>query len=100
MPRPINRDRLLMIPRDQAAVAAHALLHPVQGLTPEQQVAGAAVLFAAICARIGEDPQALYQLGNRILRDENFHVKGNVQMQVLRDYAGIVIKGDRNVSIG
>ena len=100
--RPLNRDKLHMVPRAHVAAAAHEALFPVQGLQPELMVAGIALLFAAITQRCGLDPQELHTLGRKILRDP-VQVGGdrgaNASLQSLKDFAGIRIMGERDVSI-
>lgn len=95
----LNRDALLMIPRETAARIAHEALFPVQNLKPHEMVAGVALLFAAITHRAGIDPQEAHKLGLRILRDQPLHQQANASLQSLKDFAGLRIKGDRNVSI-
>lgn len=101
---PLNRDRLHMVPRSLAVAAAHEALFPIQDKRPDVMVAGVAVLFAALAARCGVDPQELYVIGRRILRDPDEQLGGdkhnNASLQSLRDFAGIRIMGERNVSIG
>jgi hypothetical protein len=92
-----------MTPRRQAADTAHEALFPIQDKRPEVLMAGVAVLFAAFCIRCGEDPEAMFRLGTRILRDPD--VEGgdrgsNGSLQSLKDFAGIRIMGERHVSIG
>lgn len=101
---PLDRDRLHMVPRTLAAKAAHEALFSIQDLRPDVLVAGVAVLFAALVARCGMDPQEMHLLGLRILRDPDEQLGGdkrnNASLQSLRDFAGIRIMGERNVSIG
>lgn len=97
--RVFDRDKLLMYPRDQAAHDAHAALVPLNRLEGEALVAAMAILFAAVCTRTGIDPQEVHTLGLRMLRDQALHSKANNQLQSLRDFAGIQVKGDRDVVI-
>lgn len=88
-----------MMPRGVAADTAHEALFPIQHRRPTEMVAGVAVLFATICARTGLDPQELHTLGSKMLRDQEFHRAVNDSLQSLRDFAGIRIAGDKDVSI-
>lgn len=88
----------MMTPRDDAASAAFQALDGLQRFTPEEQLAGAALLFSALRTRCGLDPFDLSQLGDRLLAPEAFHDKANWQLEALRDYAGLRIAGDPNVS--
>lgn len=102
--RPLNKDLLGMVYRSHATDAAHEALFPIQSKRPEVLVAGVAVLFATLCQRCGLDPQQLHHLGLRILRDPDQQLGGdkrnNSSLQSLRDFAGIRIMGERDVSIG
>lgn len=99
-PRPFDRDALyVQTKRNTAADVAHEALFPIQSRPPHEMVAGVAVLFSAICNRVGLDPQDVHGLGMRMLRDEDFHTKTNASLQSLRDFAGIHIAGDPDVSI-
>jgi len=98
-PKPLNRDALFTLSRETAAEVAHEALFPVQSRRPHEMVAGVAVLFAAICTRCGLDPQEVHTLGSRMLRPEKFHKKANDSLQSLRDFAGIHIAGETDVTI-
>lgn len=95
-----DKDALSMLARETAADAAHEALFPLQHRPPAEIVAGAAVLFAAICHRVGLDPQETHAVGMKMLRDQDHHRGANNSLQSLRDFAGIRIAGDRDVSIG
>jgi len=100
--RPLDKDRLYMIPRRWAADCAHEALFPVQSKQPEVMVAGVAVLFAAIVTRCGIDPEDAYRMGLKLLRDPD-QLGGDrgtsSSLQSLKDFAGIRINGERHVSI-
>ena len=93
--KPLDRDRLLSVSRRQAAAAAHLTLFQVQDEAPEVIVAGAAVWFAAVCARCGLDPQEIHGLGMKILRPSPLDLRTNDSLQSLRDFAGLRVKGNR-----
>lgn len=95
---PLDRDKLSMVPRHQAADAAFLALDAIQEEQPEVMMMGAGVLFAALTQRTGLDPYALYQMGQKVLTDEDFHRKTNASLQSLRDFAGLRIMG-QEVSI-
>ena len=100
--RPLDRDKLYMVPRRRAADTAHQALFPIQNDSPEVMLAGVAVLFAAFCTRCRQDPEDMFRMGLRILRDPD--VEGgdrgsNASLQSLKDFAGIRIMGERHVSI-
>lgn len=99
--RPLDRDKLFMVPQLTAAAAAHEALFPLQALPPEDALAGIAVLFVAFTARCGVDPQDLHTFGARLLRDRNLaedKVASN-SLMALRDFAGLRFMG-QDVSIG
>ena len=91
--RPLDRDRLHMLPRDIAIRDAHNLLRPANQLDPEDMVAAIAVLFATVCSRVQIDPEEAHTLGLRMLRDQQHHDKANKLLQSLRDFAGLRIAG-------
>lgn len=91
--RPLDKDKLFMIPRSDAVVGAHEALHPVQHMSPEQMMAGVAVLFFATVNRTGLDPEDMYKLGARLLADQEHHDKTNKLVQSLRDFAGLRVLG-------
>lgn len=93
MPKPFDRDRLLMLPRDRAAVVAHQALDPIQTLQSHEQLAAIAVLFATFTKRYGYDPEDAYQYGIKLLSRERFHHKGNSQMEALEEFAGLSKQG-------
>lgn len=97
--RPLDRDRLSMVNRDQAVLAAQSALDGVQRFTPEQMVAGVSILFAAVCRRCGLDPQTEHKRGMRLLAPIPGHDKDNKSLQSLQDFAGIRIMGEEEVSI-
>lgn len=88
----LDRDKVMMVQREKAAILAHRALDRIQSELPEEQVSGVAVLFATIAHRCGFDPQELHALGMKILRDEKFHHKGNIQIESLRDFAGLRLR--------
>ena len=84
----LNTDRLAMLPRDRAAAVAHQVLNPISTLTPEEQMAGAAVLFYVLCHRNGLTGADMHSMAERMIRPQPFHRKGNVQIEALQDFAG------------
>ena len=97
--RPLDKDRLSMVPRELAVMAAHRSLAETREEHPEVTMAGVALLFAVLATRCRMDPQTLHQMGMRLLRDVPGHRKDNMALQSLQDYAGIRIMGEHNVSI-
>lgn len=91
--RPFSKDRLMMTGRDDAAASALAALTPIQDEAPEIQIAGVSVLFAAFTHRLGLDPEEAYRVGIKMLTDQDFHMKGNIRVETLRDFAGLRLKG-------
>lgn len=89
----------MLVPRDEAAKCGMALLDKVQQEAPEIAMAGTVVLFAMWCARLHMDPYEMHQLGMKMLEPEEFHHKGNILMETLRDFAGIRMMGDASVDI-
>lgn len=86
-----------MVSRDRVASVAHALLHGGQSEKPELVVAATAVLFAVMVERASMSAEDLYWLGRRILDAPSpHHFKPNVQMEALRDFAGLRINTGAN----
>ncbi len=96
--KPFSRDRLKLVSRDRCAKTAMAVLHKIQQDPTEEQVAAVAMLFAVWCIRLGQDPHDLYLQGVKMVKPEQFHRKGNIQLETLRDFAGIRLAGDDRVS--
>jgi hypothetical protein len=97
--KPLDRDKLMMYPRDRAALEAHDALFPINRLEGEAMVAAISLLFATVTSRCGIDPQEAHALGLKMLRDQDHHRKANDALQSLRDFAGIQVKGERDVVI-
>jgi hypothetical protein len=91
--RPLNRDRLMLVPRDTAMKGALSLLDRIQDEAPETAMAAAAVLFAAFCKRCRIDAQEAHRLALRMLTPEPFHQKANIQSEVVEDFAGLRMAG-------
>ena len=89
----------MLVHRDEAAKAAFALLDKVQQESPEIAMAGCAMLFAMWCRRLHVDPHEMHALGGKLLVPQAFHQKGNIHVEVLRDFAGIRMMGDNSVDI-
>lgn len=98
---PFDLDRLHMLPLSGIADATMATLHPIQTLSPEEQMAGAAVLFATVCKRVGVSGQDMWEFAERVLtyppKPED-RVAQNT-MRAIRDFAGLRIKGDERVTV-
>lgn len=96
---PLNRDKLFMMPRDEAARLAFEALHPLQNLKPEEMMAGLAVLFATVCQRVGQPADEMHALGLKVLEaPAEHHYKTNSMLQTLKDFAGLRVAG-QNVTI-
>jgi len=86
----LDHDHLTSIPRDVIARDASLLLDPLKDLSGERQMAAIAVDFYIATERYGGNPQALYEMGRRVVQDqEQFHKKGNDQLEALRDFAAL-----------
>jgi hypothetical protein len=90
---PLDKDRLSMVPRHQAADAAHLALFGIQDERPEVQLLGISVLFAAFCHRCQLDPELMHHVGRKVLRDDQFHRQANDSLQSLKDFAGLRVMG-------
>lgn len=97
--RPLDRDRLAMVSRTEAAHAAHAALSALQDKSPELMMAGAELLFATLCKRCRLDPHDEYLRGLKLLTPQPGFRKDNDSLQSLQDFAGIRIMGETSVSI-
>lgn len=91
--RKLDRDKLSMVTREDAAEAAYEALFPIQDRPPEALVAGIALLFHAVCTKVGLDPEDLYRQGGKMLRDQEGSLKTNNALQSLRDWASIRLLG-------
>lgn len=97
---PFDYHTMMQLPRQQIADAAHLALDRIQNLSPEEQVAGVATLFACIAERCQMNANELFLMGQRVMaREEDFHKRTNDSLAALRNYAALRIKGDANVSI-
>lgn len=86
----IDTTQLHMVSRDRVASLAHALLDGGNHAPGPELAAGVAVLFAVMAERTGLDPEDFYHLGRKILTAPSpHHFKPNVQMEALRDFAGL-----------
>jgi hypothetical protein len=93
--RPLDRDKLFMLSRGTAADAAQLALFQLQMLSPEECMAGAAVLFAVLAKRCGIDPQELHEMGRRVLMaPTDGDVPATNSLEALRDFAGLRLMGD------
>jgi hypothetical protein len=97
--RPFSRDRLKLVSRDLSAEGAMAMLDRIQTHPPEVQVAAVTILFAAWCRRLGLDAHDLWQQGVTMMEPQIGHQKGNIHLEVLRDFAGIRLAGDERVDL-
>jgi len=96
--RPFNKDRLMLLNRDRAMNMAMAILDRTQQETdPEVAFAGQAIMFAAWCKRLNMDPHEAHTIALKMLAPEQFRQKGNIIGEVIRDFAGIRLVGDRRV---
>ncbi len=92
--RPLDSDKLAMVPRDKATSAAHLSLFQVQDLPPEEAVLGTAVLYRVLCERSGKDPEDLYRMAGRVLdAPEDGDRPTDNSLQSLKDFAGARIMG-------
>lgn len=88
----LDQDFLNLIPRDVIASHSQRLIDPLRNERGEHLVAATAVLFAIMVERYGGSPEGLYEFGKRVLHhDEQFHKKGNDQLEALRDFAALRI---------
>ncbi|NKW09116.1 hypothetical protein HGG76_02405 [Ochrobactrum tritici] len=89
----VDPTQLHMVSRDRVANVAHALLNGANHERAPEILAGVAVLFAVMAERSAVDPEELYHLGRRILfAPAPHHHKPNVQMEALRDFAGLRVR--------
>lgn len=98
---PLDRDKLYMVSRFNAARVAQAALFPIQQQeSPEELVMGVGVLFAAVCLRAGIDPSDLFEAGKRVLTVPFDGDKmGSDSLQSLKDFVGLRILA-KEVTIG
>lgn len=91
----LDYDALTSLPRDQIASDAQLLLDPLKGMRGERLVAAGAVAFAVLVERYAGSPEGLYEYGKRVLhQQEQFHKKGNDQLEALRDFAALRISNN------
>lgn len=63
----------------KAVMSGYAALDSIQGLPPAEQVAGAALLFTAMCDVCGLDPSQLINASLRRLKDDDNFVYSEVR---------------------
>lgn len=100
--RPLDKDALSMLPRKRAVTTAHEALFPIQNKMPEEMLGGVALLFATLCTRCRVDPEDMHRMGMKLLRDptvEGGDRGSNGLLESLKDFAGVRIMGERDVSI-
>ncbi|MER9178964.1 hypothetical protein [Mesorhizobium sp. M0767] len=86
----IDPTQLHMVSRDKVAYLVHEMMFPVNKEKGELLTAATAVLFAIMSERAAMDAHDLYLLGRRILTAPSpHHFKPNVQLEALRDFAGL-----------
>ncbi len=85
----LNKDRLYMLPREQVATDALTILDPIGGEPAHRQLAAVAMVFNVLCSRFGVDPADMHAYAGRVLRDQQFHKKGNAQVDALIAYANL-----------
>jgi hypothetical protein len=91
----IDRDVLNSLPRDRIAGMTQAILDPISSEKGEELLAASATLFAVMVERYESSPQDLYLYGKRVLgAEEDFHKKGNDQLEALRDFAALRVRGE------
>ena len=92
----IDQDRLNLLKRDRIAALTQAVLDPISSHPGEELLAASATLFAVMCERYSASPQDLHEYGRRVLgADEPFHKQGNDQLEALRDFAALRVRGER-----
>ena len=82
-----DKDRLHLVPRNEAAKAAFAMLDKVQDEMPELAIAATALVFATLCQRLRLDPHDIHQLGMKMLRHDPHNDKANAQIEGMQDLA-------------
>lgn len=94
---PFDKLRLAMVPRSEAADAAHLALFQLQDLPrTETMMLGVGVLFAAFCSRVGLDPSELHGMGLAVLKERaDGDIPTSNSLQVLRDFAAIRVMGEQ-----
>lgn len=96
----LDKDKVAMVPRQEAARVAMAALSSLQDERPETIVLGAAVLFAAMCSRCGVDARDVHEMAKRVINSPMFGDRStDATLEVLRDFAGARVMG-QEVSIG
>ena len=84
----INTDHLNSTSRDEAARLALQALHSIQNDRPHLQVFAVALLFCALCKRLGLSPYDMHSKALRMLEPSPYHKMANVQVETLSDFAG------------
>lgn len=93
--RPLERHRLAMVSREDAAAAAHLALFQLQDRpNPEEIILGVSVLFAAMAMRCGLAPEELHTMGRRVIMEPlEGDTQTNGSIQVLKDFAAVKVLG-------
>lgn len=91
---PFDRDQFLLLPRDRAATAAQQAMTALHLLPAHEQMAAISLLFAVYTRWFHLDPEETYHYGRKLQRPEQFHRKGNAQVEALEALAGLHEKGN------
>lgn len=81
-------DRLNSVNRNEVARVAFKGIDMIEGEKTEAQVHGAALMFLAVCARIGVEPRGCLERAERILnsRFDAYDHKANTHFSALASY--------------
>lgn len=92
--RPLDRDKMNLLPRNEIIDMAHLAFFQMQDTDPEVQALGVAVLFT-VCMKVsGLDPEDMVNRANRVL-NAPYHGdhKTSASLQSLKDLLSIRMMG-------
>jgi len=85
----MDRLRLTMVKREEAAKLALLCLNPIEGRPTHDLIVGTGVMLAALCTKYGLNERDILQYAYRILNPEPFDKKANQNLEGLLDWVGL-----------
>ncbi len=87
----MNRDKLFSINAQAAVQSAYAAVSAIQDLTPEEQLAGAALLLQVMAHNTNQDISQLMSMAERITKDADSNY--TTEIRGLRYYVRDNLRG-------
>lgn len=92
----LDRDALMMMPRDTASTVAFELLDGLSMHKPAEALAGLAVAFAALVERVNMAPDEAFAVGRKVLNSQEAYGSSMAthRLDALRDFAKLRARSD------